>query len=257
MGYERPYYEDLNYHPFLFYIVFGTDNKNLDVSRERHRVDELPDGLDFSLLKKPENDEYMDALIGGTLGKVLNDNYCSLYETIQKTDKWVVIRGEVQKDSDLHYLRNAIGIVQALVEKGAIGVLDLQTFTLYTPSEWTSKIFDSEFDPYSHVVILASEMEDGSIWLHTRGMRKFGRPDISMEKLSKNEVDKAAQVINQMIFYSVLGAFFSRPVKLHTHNGLACIVKPEFVEDLDNPDFNNSYFRISWDECELESEIDK
>ncbi|QUH20586.1 hypothetical protein [Alkaliphilus sp. B6464] len=110
----------------------------------------------------------MDALIGGTLGKVLNDNYHNLYEAIQKTDKCAVIRGEVQKDSDLHYIRNAIGFVQALVEKGVIVVLDLQTFTLYTPSEWTSKIFDPKFDPYTHVVILTSEMEDGSIWLHTQ-----------------------------------------------------------------------------------------
>lgn len=180
MGYERPYYEDLNYRPLLFYIAFGVENEHLDISRERHRVDEFPDGLDFSFLKKPDNESYMDTLIGGTLGNVLNDNYPNLFEAIQKTDKWAVIRGEVQNDSDLQYIRNAIGFVQALVEKGAIAVLDLQTFTLYTPSEWTSKIFDSEFDPYSHVVILTSEMEDGSIWLHTRGMRKFGRPDIKL-----------------------------------------------------------------------------
>lgn len=77
-----------------------------------------------------------------------------------------------------------------------------------------------------------------------------------MEKLSENEIDNAVRVINQMIYYSVLGVFFSRHVKLHTHNGLTYIVKPAFVEDLDNPDFNNSYYRILWDECELKSEID-
>lgn len=257
MGYERPHYEDLNYHPFLFYVAFGVDTANLEVSRERHRVDGFPNGLDFSLLKKPENGEYMDALIGGTLGKVLNNKYQHLYESIRETDKWAVIRGEVQKDSDLHYMRNAIGFVQALIEKGAIGVLDLLTFTLYTPSEWTSKIFKPEFDPYSHVVILTSEMEDDSVWLHTRGLRKFGRPDVSMEKVPQNDIDNACRVINQMIFYGALGAFFSRPVKLHTHNGLTCIVTPELIEDLDNPDFNNSYYRVIWDECKLESEIDK
>ena len=251
MSFERPYYEDLNYHPLLFYVIFGVNGEELSVSRERHHVDEFPDGLNLISYQKPEHQEYMTELIGGALGEILDAGNHTLYEAVQNTEQWVIIRGEVQQDADLHYMRNTIGFVQALVETGAVGVLDLQTFMLYTPEEWTDIIFSNEFDPYAHVTILASAMDDGTFWLHTRGMRKFGRPDISMEGVEEDKVEHAAQVINQMIYYGALGVFFSKPTKLHTNIGPTYVVNPSFVDDFDNPDFNNSYYKIVWKDCSL------
>lgn len=250
MDYERPYYEDLNYHPLLFYVVFGVEDEELSVSRERHHVDEFPEGLDMIFYKKPEHSEYMSSMLEGTLGEILKEDNPVLYEAARNSDGWAVIRGEVVQDTDLNYMRNAIGFVQALVEKDAVGVLDLQTFKLFSSEEWTENFFSKEFDAYHHVVILASQMEDGSIWLHTRGMRKFGRPDMSLKNVTPEDVNHAAQVINQMIYYGALGVFFSQPTKLHTHTGRTYVVKTKFVEDFENPDFNNSYYEFSWKECE-------
>ena len=210
MGFERPYYEDLNYRPFIFYVVFGVNGEELSVSRERHHVDAFPDGLDLISYNKSEHNEYMTELIGGTLGKILNEDNHALYETIQNTEQWVVIQGEVIQDTDLNYMRNVIGFVQALIETGAVGVLDVQTFKLFTSEEWTNNIFTQEFNPYDHATILVSTMEDGA-----------------------------------------LGVFFSRPTKLHTHSGLTYIVNASYVDDLDNPDFNNSYYHILWKDCSL------
>lgn len=249
MGYERPYYTDLNYHPLLFYVIFGVKDEELVVSRKKHHVDEFPEGLDCFYYQKPQNSEYMESIIGGNLGGVLKNSNPVLYEEIKHTDKWAVIRGEARQDNSMDYMRNVIGYIQAFMENGALGVLDLQTFTLYAPNEWENKIFSREFGPYDHVVILTSEENDG-MWLHTRGMRKFGRPDISMENVGKNNVDEAAMVINQMIYYGALGVFFSQPTKLHTYSGNAYVVTPEFVNDFDNSDFNNAYYRIDWQECE-------
>lgn len=251
MNLERPYYEDLNYRPLLFYVIFGVNGEELIVSREHHHVDSFPDGLNLISYQKPEHEEYMRELIGGTIGEILNADNHSLYEAIKDTEQWVIIRGEVKQDSDLNYMRNAIGFVQALVEAGAVGVLDLQTITLYSSEEWTNSIFSKKFDPYAHVTILVSEMEDSTIWLHTRGMRKFGRPDISMEGVVEDKIEHAVQVINQMIYYGALGVFISSPTKLHTHIGPAYIVTPNFIEDFDNPDFNNSYYQILWEDCKL------
>lgn len=252
MDYERPYYEDLNYPPLLYYVIFGVTGEDMSVSRERHHVDAIPEGLDCISYNREEHDEYMSSMLDGVLGEMLDEGNHDLYETVKNTDKWVVLRGEMKQDADLNYMRNVIGMIQATLESGALGVLDLQTFSLFSPQEWTDKIFSQEFDPYKHVVILASVAEDDSLWLHTRGMRKFGRPDISMEHVDQKQIEDAAQVIDQLIYYGVLGAFFSRHTKVHTHNGLSCVVKPQFVDDFDNPDFNNSYFRILWEECELE-----
>ena len=251
MSYERPYYEDLNYRPLLFYVIFGVKNEELNVSKERHHVDTFPESLDLIFYNRSEHSEYMSSLIGGSLGEILKEDNPVLYEEIKNADTCAVIQGEVQNDVDLNYMRNAVGFVQALLETGAVGILDLQTFSLLTPQEWTENIFLKEFDPYDHVVILASEMGDGSFWFHTRGMRKFGRPDISMEGVDKDAVDNAVQVVNQMIYYGALGAFFSRPTKFNIHTGLAYIIKPNYIDDMDDPDFNNSYYRVSWHECEV------
>lgn len=254
MEYERPYYEDIDYHPMIFYVIFGVNGEQLNVSRRIHHVDEFPEGLDLSFFKKDKSSKYMRDLIGGTLGRMLGEQNPIMYEAIKHSDNWAVIRGEVKEDSNLNYMRNVIGFVQALVEKDAIGVLDLQTFTLFTSEEWTDKIFKQEFNPNIHVTILVSQIEDGTIWIHTRGMRKFGRPDISIKKVPKSEIDNAVQIINQMIFYGALGAFFNKIIKLHTQNRLTCIIRPEFIDDLENPDFNNSYYYILWDKCEILTE---
>ena len=105
---------------------------------------------------------------------------------------------------------------------------------------------------YTHVKNLISKMDDGNIWLHTRGLRKFGRPDISIENVPESEEAKAVRVANQMIFYSAQGMLFNKKVKLHPYKDKeeAIIINPEFIEDYENIDFNNAYCKLLWEECE-------
>ena len=44
---KRDYYQDIGYKPFLFYLVFGVSAEELEVSQKRHKVDELPEGIDI------------------------------------------------------------------------------------------------------------------------------------------------------------------------------------------------------------------
>ena len=242
-SYSREYYQDIDYKPELFYVIFGVSGSGeLEVSRERHRVDEFPEGLELQLLDREKDGAYMDELVGGTIGQVLQRNHAAAYGRCAETEQWAVIRGQVQRDDTLDYLRNVIGFVQAFVDQGAVGVMDVMTISLMSAEEWTGKIFEPEFNPWKHVTILISEEADGSRWLHTRGMRKFGRPDISFHGIGVDKVDDVAAVVNQMIYYGARGAFFGRDVKLHTQSGKAFVVRPEFVEDFENFDFNNAYY---------------
>lgn len=49
---NREYYKDINYNPYLFYVVFGVSVEQLQVSRKKHHVDELPAGLDMRMLNR-------------------------------------------------------------------------------------------------------------------------------------------------------------------------------------------------------------
>ncbi|HAU50378.1 MAG TPA: hypothetical protein DEG74_05825 [Clostridiales bacterium] len=241
---EREYYEDLGYKPFLFYIIFGVSGEELTVSREKHHVSAFPEDLEIRSLNRTEHAESIDGLIGGQIGEILKAADSNLYGQCSSAEKCVILSGSVKDDSTLEYMQNVIGIIEAFIDQGAVGVLDLLTFTLYSPAKWTERFFEKEINAQNHVMILFSEEEDG-IWLHTRGLAEFGRPDIGIHGVPEEKVEDYKQAIDQMIFYSGKGLFFKGKATLHTFNGKTITVAPEFVNDFDNDDYNNAYYNVT------------
>ena len=244
MSNERQYYEDIGYKPFLVYLIFGVSGDELEVSRYRHNVDGIPEGLEFVSLTRPEHSDYLDGILGGEMGKLLKRADSDLYEECKATDKVVFIKGEIKDDSTLDYMRNLIGICQAFFDKGAKGVLDLQTFTLYSPKAWTDRFFGKDVNAQNHVLIMFSKEEDG-YWIHTRGMAEFGRPDYGISNVPEDKLEDYKQVVDQMVFYGGQGLFFKGSAKLHTFNGKTFRVSAEFVNDFENNDYNNAYYNVT------------
>ena len=244
MSNERQYYEDIGYKPFLFYVVFGVSGDELEVSRTKHNVDGLPEGLDIISLARPDHSDYIDGLIGGGIGEHLKKADSALYESCKACDKVVIMRGEIADDSTLDYMRNLIGICEAFIDKGAKGILDLQTFTLYSPKEWTDRFFGKDVNAQNHVLIMFSKEDDG-YWIHTRGMAEFGRPDYGISKVPEDKLEDYKQIIDQMIFYGGQGLVFKGSAKLHTFNGKTFRVATEFVNDFENFDYNNAYYNVT------------
>ena len=244
MSNGRQYYEDIGYKPFLFYVVFGVSGDELEVSRTKHNVDGMPEGLDIISLARPDHSDYIDGLIGGGIGEHLKKADSALYESCKACDKVVIMRGEIADDSTFDYMRNLIGICEAFIDKGAKGILDLQTFTLYSPKEWTDRFFGKDVNAQNHVLIMFSKEDDG-YWIHTRGMAEFGRPDYGISKVPEDKLDDYMQVIDQMVFYGGQGLVFKGSAKLHTFNGKTFRVSTEFVNDFDNDDYNNAYYNVT------------
>ena len=243
MSNERQYYEDIGYKPFLFYVVFGVSGDELEVSRAKHNVDGMPEGLDIISLARPDHSDYIDGLIGGGIGEHLKKADSALYESCKAAEKVVIMRGEIANDSTLDYMRNLIGICEAFIDKGAKGILD-QTFTLYSPKEWTDRFFGKDVNAQNHVLIMFSKEEDG-YWIHTRGMAEFGRPDYGLSKVPEDKLEDYKQVIDQMVFYGGQGLLFKGTAKLHTFNGKTFRVSAEFVNDFENDDYNNAYYNVT------------
>lgn len=254
MNLDRPFYIDINYHPYLFYVIFGTVAQKLEVSKERHKVDEFPEGLEFFFIDRENDSEYMDNMLGGAVGNILMEENPELYLKVKDEKTWAIIRGEIKNDTDLSYMRNTIGFIQALLEKGAKGVLDFSTVMLYSPYDWRRRMFEKEFNPCDHVLILSSKDRRAKkevMWLHTRGMSKFGRPDISFGNVPVGKEHVVGTVISQMIYFTAQGAFYTKPAKFHFNKKHACVVTPIFQNDFENSVFNNAFYKIDWDECEF------
>lgn len=153
---KREYYRDIGYKPYLFYMIFGVSGEDLVVSRSKHKVDELPEGLDLRTLTREKHGEYIDGFLTGPMGKVLKEADEMLFMRCKEATECVIFQGTVVNDSTFDYMRNAIGIVQAFIDQGAAGILDPQRLTLYSPGRWTETFFDREVNAQNHVVILYS-----------------------------------------------------------------------------------------------------
>lgn len=246
----RHYYKSIDYKPILCYVIFGNfeKGKELEILSEKYHVNEFPAGLTMQMFEKGENDKALESFIGGSIGIVLEKENPMLYEKCKNAMTWVLIRGQVQKDNTFDYMRNVIGFIQTFIDNGAYGVFDFLTFSLIEPKKWTDRFFEKQINAQNHILMLISEQKNGLYWLHTKGMAKFGRPDMSIENVSKEELQQKKQIIDQLVYYAGEGAVFEKNIKVHTRDGQKKQVyslEMEFVNDFENADFNNAFYKVS------------
>jgi hypothetical protein len=157
------------------------------------------------------------------------------------------IRGELRDPDSLDYLRDTLGVVAALLDAGGVGVIDPQTLSAWSAKEWRATFVDDAFEPTNHVVILASPEERGAgVWLHTRGMRLFGRPDLSCRRVKPEEVTAIQPVFNGLIRMQAAGAIIpeNQPVQ---GVGLSEMLRCHHTGDFDDVEFNNVRLELLWE----------
>lgn len=241
----RPHYQDGGASPFLFYVVFGSRIDKLALSRGRHRCDAVPQGLDVQLYG-PDQLDVTDSFRAGFLWDELQASDPELAALVAAQTSCVVLRGTVNDDQSLNYFRNTIGLLQALMESGGVATYDPQSFKWWSPGSWTTDIFDpGQPLPLRHTAILASEEGNGSHWFHTRGLRKFGRPDLSIHDVSKSHQDAVMDLLNRFIEFQAFGGLIAEHQAVRMASlppGMLCV----HGGDEDDPDFNNTHVEIIW-----------
>ena len=162
---QRNYFEKPYGKPFLFYVLFGTDNSSeLRPSKSKHNIDGMPEELEIINYSK-ENDgqkNYIEGFYKDYLGKLLKEKKGELYEKVISCNNVTVIKGEFEDTETFTYLKNTIGIIQAFIETEIIAILDIQTLDWFEPSEWSIKYFAPKLPQvYNHVNILCSKEGNG------------------------------------------------------------------------------------------------
>jgi hypothetical protein len=108
--------------------------------------------------------------------------------------------------ADLTYLQAAWAVIDSLVARGATTVLDVHAMT-YRPASALAAA-GSAFDVRREVRIVfetSAERPDGAHALHTRGMRKFGAPDL-VALCSDGDVEAVGAVMTELMTASAGGA---------------------------------------------------
>jgi len=243
---ELPIWERSRFQPaegqaFLFYVIYGQFPEELAISGSKYRCAGLPPGFDLRKLERAKHGPlpFTDA----EYGKVIRDP--ALFARIGTASECSVLQGVIPNPTDLNYLRDVVGLTTYLLDNGGFAVADPQQLELYDAERWHREIFDSGTPNVSrHVKILYSDEADGR-WYHTRGLRKFGRPDLSISGAPRDYNDAIVELCNRFIELQALGGVIPEGQEIRMKSlpdGLRC----HHAGDLDDPDFNNVHVEIAW-----------
>jgi hypothetical protein len=157
----------------------------------------------------------------------------------------ITISGMVRDPSNLHYLRDTLQLIDTLLSNGGVGVVELQSLQMFTAQEWREKFWSDHFEPTFHTVILLS-MEEDKVWLHTRGMRLFGRPDISCHSVLPQEVEALQPVFNGLMRLQAAGAHIPEGQVVQAV-GVETRLVCRHGGSLDDDHFNNVHIELEWE----------
>jgi hypothetical protein len=201
----------------VYYFVPGEPpTAGLALSRERHHVEGFPDGLRLSAHQRAADPEWFGRFFARPgLGFDIDEVFGDRADAVRAAERGTVVRGELPDPPDLGYLRDTLGVLSALLDQGGLGVLDLFACRWWSPGEWAVRFVEqSSFAPADHVQVISSDdkLLRPGIWVHTRGLRKFGRPDLQIKHVigpwrGDNPMTKAAgEVLNTLARRLCLGA---------------------------------------------------
>ena len=245
----RPLFSPGGGDALISFVVFGTDADLLEITTEEHRVDEVPTGVDAHELSP----EQVLAFFDPPLGALIRERAPETAELAEDSETAIVVTGSVTDPPTLDYLRNAIGIATAALDTGGVGVLDLSTFTLFDPDRWRSTVFEADRTLAHRLVsILSSAGPDNRAdddadtdrrWVHTRGLRVFGRPDLSIHDVEPDAFETAIELVNVLIAQLARGLVIDDGMTMDVGGELGTLT---FVRGgaMDDPGFNNEHLEI-------------
>jgi hypothetical protein len=245
-SWPRPHFVPSGGNPLLFYAVFGAFDLALPLSRSKYRTSGMPDWIDMVSYDRAKHPDTFQNYQTGPIWEKLSQDTPLTANEAERAPECVIVRGEPADPTTLDYFRDAIGILAWLIDAGGAAVFDPQMLWLWSADEWKEDAFEpNEPNPDRHTAIMVSSEEDGSCWYHTRGMRKFGRPDISVHGVVPKHADGVTLLIERFVEFQAFGGVIPEGETIRMQS-LPPGGKCRHRGDLEDPDFNNVHVEIEW-----------
>jgi hypothetical protein len=163
---SRPAFEPGGGDATLFFLAFG----ELGLVR----LPPVPPGLALTVHPQGEARLWVEPLVAGS-GEAENGQP-TLAALVRKAADFAVLRGQRADPPDLRHLRDAEAMLAGLLEAGAIALLDVEAQRWWTPQGFRGEVLSGVRPALrAHLSVLAR-----SGVAETRGLRKFGRPDLRL-----------------------------------------------------------------------------
>lgn len=223
----------------LLYFVFGRFPADLDIG--------LPTGITATRYAHADLRQWEGYPLTGALGHTFTDEAPDTLASARATEHVLRIAGRVADPSDLDYLRHTLRAIVRLFDTGAVAVVDPQVSGLFGRSRWIRDVASgNERTLRQHFLVLCEGDPDapGRKWVHTRGLRKFARPDISLTGVPENEANRAGVLCQQLADMQALGGMFSDGQPLPVDDVGVFLVRPGGTRD--DPRFHNTHVAMHW-----------
>lgn len=135
--------------------------------------------LDLRSIQRSADPAWFDGWRSGSLRTIAADDLGASLAELDAADCAHVVQAAPDSPADLGYLQAAWGMARHLVARGAGVVLDVHAMTFHRGDALSAP--DAPLDVSRELRIVFetdSTRQDGAHALHTRGLKKFGAPDI-------------------------------------------------------------------------------
>jgi hypothetical protein len=244
---DRKYYQTGGDDAALSFVIFGHFEQPLEVSMSAYRTAGVPDFIDVHFHERDEDPALFESYLDGYVGDWLRANDPALHGTCRMASAAIEVGGVLRDPKDLNYMRDVIGIITALGDSRGVAVLDRQAARCYRTDEWKSQVWNPGVlnAPGMINTVVAKDLTGPGWWISTRGMRKFGRPDLSVRGVPRPDTDTVIDVCNRLASMMALGAVVpdGKAIKAPTINGeLIC----KIGGSLDDSTFHNKVIEIKF-----------
>lgn len=246
-GWPRPQWQESGEQAFLLWFVFGDFDADFAIDARRYRTRGTPAGVDVVRYVNRELAKWDGYPLAGTLGKLLWEEDARLFERATRAGECVMLRGAIADPPDHGPLRDLVGTITALTDLGGVAVVDPQTLSMFGADAWRARHARDAFSARDHVLILCTEdtRNMGRLHVHTRGMRKFARPDVSIRNLPPAAAGLAGELAERFVDFQCAGGLVAdgHPIAFEgAPDGMLAHVAGE----LDDPEFNNRHLALRW-----------
>jgi hypothetical protein len=245
-SWPRPHFTPGGGDALLYYHVFGEFDLKKPMDAAKYRTSGQPAWLQIVHCDRAKQADVIASFQSGPLWDLLKRDTPVTAAEAEKTPQCVTLRAELPDQPTLDYFRDVIGILTWLLDAGGVSVSDPQMLWLWSADEWREEAFEpNEPNPDRHTVILASPETDGTTWYHTRGMRKYGRPDLSVHGVGEAHADGVADLLDRFVIHQALGAVIAENEEVRV-KGLPAGGVCRHAGNYDDPDFNNIHIEVTW-----------
>jgi len=244
----RAQWRDGGDEAFLLWFVFGDFDADLRIDGDRYRTRGLPAGIDAVRYRNEALARWDGYPLAGTLGKVLWDEDARLFEQAKRAGECFMVRGTLRDPSDLDALRDLVGTIEALCDAGGIAVVDPQTLSMFSAADWHARFFAPDtFAARDHVLILCDgdDRNAGRLRVHTRGLRKFARPDIDIRNVPPAVAAHAGGLAQGFVEFQCDGGIVEDGHAVEVEGAPQGIVA-HLSGAHDDADFNNRHLALRW-----------